>query len=46
MHFGSGGAGGEGTAPREIKTVTIRLDASTRISGPASWSDLLKAFFE
>ena len=46
MHFGTGGAGGGGTAPREIKTVTIRVDASTRISGPASWSDLLKAFFE
>jgi Zn-finger nucleic acid-binding protein len=43
MHFESGVTG-----RREVKRLTVRLDASARISGggPSSWSDLLKAFFE
>jgi hypothetical protein len=40
MHFESGDA-----ARREIKTLIVRLDASARVSGQSSWSDLLKAFF-
>ena len=41
MHFESGDA-----ARREIKTFTLRLDASAGVSGQSTWTDLLKAFFE
>ena len=42
MHFESGGDG----TRREIKSLIVKLDASARISGSSSWTDLLKAFFE
>lgn len=41
MHFESGDA-----ARREIQSLIVRLDAASRVSGRASWTDLLKAFFE
>ena len=41
MHFESGDS-----VKHVVKSFTVRLDASTRMSGPSSWTDLLKAFFE